>query len=274
MTILFIGASMKKTSLIDSHVHLDLIERYHSHRIQWLMDHSCGVLSWAFVAKPRSIGHLEAGLLNHAECVQRLSATGMECAFLSGIHPRSIPPTLRPEQIETLLAAWQDAPLCLGIGEIGLETGTTLEKEVFIAQLEWARCRRGKSSIVGIHTPRANKRAITKATLKILSEFTDLSSSIVVDHCRPDTIGSVLASGFRAGVTLSPSKTSSEELKGILTDFSDCLDRIMCNTDSGSNFHEDMIRCIKGNEIPQQIRENIFHNNAGRWIAPALMKTS
>lgn len=266
--------------IIDSHVHLDLIERCHPARIQWLKDNACGVVSWSYCEGIGSVSQLKEGLEAIVQCVRRHSAAGLSCHYLIGIHPRSIPPDLNAEQIAPLLNPYLTDPLCRGIGEIGLETGDAREREVFTAQLELGRSLVSRR-IVGVHTPRSDKAAITAMTLSLLAGFRDISSSIVVDHCTIETIGAVLQAGFRAGVTLSPPKTSWYEMKRILAcpalKFSEPLDtgdttpspgdRMMCNTDSGSVFYENVVQLRRTGDVSSSIRDKLFYRNAARFFS-------
>lgn len=254
-------------AIIDSHVHLDLIERYHPHRIQWLKDNNCRVVSWSYFEGVTSVAHLQECLTSKAKCIHKLCKDGLDCLYLAGIHPRSIPPDITPEKIAALLNPFLEDPLCKGIGEIGLETGTTKEQDIFAAQLELGATLRDRSKTVGIHTPRANKQPMTKATLKILRQFSETASAIVIDHCTIDTIADVLNNGFWAGVTVSGQKTSVAELERVLTQHSDRIQRIMCNTDSGSSFFEDTVRLYRNNTFPNATCDQILYRNAARFFS-------
>lgn len=255
-----------KINIIDSHVHLDLIEGHHPHRIQWLKENGCSVVSWSYFEGVDSILKLKKCLESKVQCIEKLSQGGLACHFLAGIHPRSIPPDLKPEQIESLLKPYWENPLCRGIGEIGLETGDAKEQEVFIAQLELGKSALNRGKIIGVHTPRSNKVSVTQATLKILEGFPEISSSTVVDHCTVETIDAVLDAGFWAGVTLSPVKTSWDEMKRMVSICSNRIDRIMCNTDSGSSFFEDAVQSSRTDDLPGPIREKLFHDNAALFF--------
>ncbi len=254
-------------NMIDSHVHLDLIARYHPHRIAWLMQKGCAVVSWAYFDGVQSVTHLKQCLAAKVRCVREQSACGLECYFLAGVHPRSIPSDLRPEQIEGLLAPNLNDPLCLGIGEIGLETGSPQEREVLLAQLELGRHPVRQGAVVGVHTPRANKAAITRATLDLLNGFPDLSSTLVVDHCTPDTIAAVLDAGFWAGVTLSPVKTAWDALNRMAAAESHRLAKIMVNTDSGSDFFDDLVRGRDNADLSDTVRRHLFRETAARFFS-------
>ena len=252
----------KFKNIIDSHVHLDLIARDHPHRIQWLKENYCTVVSWSYFDEIDTVEKLAEGLKSKAMCIKRLSSTGLDCYYLAGVHPRCIPPDLTPEDIAPLLEPYMSDPLCKGIGEIGLENGHGKEQEILAAQLAFGRSILDAGKVIGVHTPRSNKAAIARITLDILRRFQDLSSSLVVDHCTPKTIHDVLDAGFWAGVTLSPAKTSWDELKQMASTCSDHMDRIMCNTDSGSVFFEDVVKFSRNNNLPEVVREKIFYRNA------------
>jgi predicted metal-dependent TIM-barrel fold hydrolase len=253
-------------NIIDSHVHLDLIERHHPYRIQWLKENGCSVVSWSYFEGVDSVWRLQGCLESKAQCIRKHSAAGLSCYYLAGVHPRSIPPDLKPEQIGSLLKSHLEDPLCRGIGEIGLETDDAKEQEVLIAQLELGRSLLHRGKIIGVHTPRSNKLSVTETTLEILGRFPDISPSIVVDHCSIKTIAAVLNAGFWAGVTLSPVKTSWGEMKSILSICPDQIDRIMCNTDSGSEFFEDVVKFCRTDDLPLAIREKVFYRNAAQFF--------
>lgn len=253
-------------TIIDSHVHLDLIARHHPRRLQWLRQNSCSVVSWSFFEGIGSVAELKNGLADKARCLHTQAADGLQCHYLAGVHPRSIPPDLKPEQIAALLGPYLEDPLCRGVGEVGLETGSTREQEVLVAQLEIGRNVTGNGKVIGVHTPRSNKPVISDITLKLLEDFSDLGPSLVIDHCTEVTIRDVLEAGFRAGVTLSPPKTSWEEMKRIVSLCSDHVDRIMCNTDSGEMFFEDIVRFNRSDDLSATIRRKLFHDNAGRFF--------
>lgn len=253
---------------IDSHVHLDLIAQNHPWRIQWLRQNRCAVVSWAFGRKIRTIQALEQYLNAQRRIMKQMVHQGdVRAYYLCGIHPRNIPANMVPGDIADLLKPFLGVPGCLGIGEIGLETGTALEKEFFIAQLELARSLGDSELRIGVHTPRSNKEAVTRQILEVLNPFQDLKAAIVVDHCNARTIGTVLADGYMAGVTLSPPKTSFAELQLMLNEHHGRTHRIMCNTDSGLNFYEDLIRSAACPAIATDTKAAIFHDNAARFFS-------
>lgn len=253
-------------NLIDSHVHLDLVARHHPRRLQWLRENGCAVVSWAYFETVDSLSDLRRGLDETRDFIREQSSAGLACHFLAGVHPRSIPGDLTPEEIKTLLMPYLQDPLCLGIGEIGLETGDSREREVLLAQLELGREMVSQDFVVGVHTPRSNKIEITRQTLELLRDFAELAPGLVVDHATVDTITPILDAGFWAGVTLSPVKTSWDALQEIARVEADRLERIMTNTDSGTDFYEDAVRLRRNEALPEKIRKQLFYTSAAGFF--------
>jgi hypothetical protein len=88
----------------------------------------------------------------------------------------------------------------------------------------------------------------------------------VIDHCTPEIIGEVLSAGFWAGVTLSPIKASTEDVKEIVSRYGNYLSRIMLNTDSGTQFYDDLFTFIQSDELVREIKEKITRSNAERFF--------
>ncbi|HQQ04059.1 MAG TPA: TatD family hydrolase [Kiritimatiellia bacterium] len=250
---------------LDSHMHLDIVHHCHPDRIQWLKDNGCAVVSWAFSPREGETAELARYLKFQAETIQSINEQGLPCRFLAGIHPRNIPGDMDPAQCTEFLGPFLAHPLCLGIGEIGLETGEAREIEFFTAQLAAARDA-GKNCRTGVHTPRKNKPEITSTVLDVLDCFHELHGRLVVDHCTPETIESVLDHGWMAGITLSPVKSSLADLQAIFKVRPDCAARIMCNTDSGMDFYEDLLISNDCFKRSLETRRALFGGNAADFF--------
>ena len=263
--------------IIDSHMHLDNVRRHHPERIRWMVDREIVPVSWAFGDGIDDAGSLKEHLATQAEVICRMNRDGVRCFFLTGIHPRNIPPDLDPGAIEEMVLPHLENPLCLGIGEIGLETGEAGEVEIFNAQLALGDRVAALGKKIGIHTPRGKKSDITGKILEILEGYPELKGRVVVDHCSSETIDLVLRRGHLAGVTLSPVKTSLSELQGIVRRHAERLDRIMCNTDSGTDFYEDLYHAAVSTDIDAVVRAQVtcltasafwgIHGGAGKTKA-------
>ena len=248
--------------IIDSHVHLDHIAGHTPHRIQWLKDRGCAVVSWAWCAKPETVEDMRIYLTGKRAVIHRLNADGLSCGYLAGIHPRNITADMTPEAAVGLVRPFLDDPLCLGIGEIGLEHDDLNEKEILRAQLSLAPVVSAAGKKIGLHTPRGNKTAVTLALLAVLEAMPEIKPMAVIDHCDEKTLPAVLEAGYPAGLTLSPAKTDWHSLPALVETHADAIDRIMCNTDSGTTFHEDLVRAAAAGQIDPAAAGKIFHNNA------------
>ena len=253
--------------LIDSHIHLDMVRTFHPDKVSWLQDHLKTMVSWAFATHIGTKAQLIHYLGQQVRDMEHINgARPGSCFFMSGIHPRSIPRDLKPENVADILEPFLNHPLCLGIGEIGLEIATTLEQEIFEAQLELARSGAAGRGRIGVHTPRRNKNNVTDAILDVLRRFADLSSLIVMDHCTEETLPRVLTAKLRAGVTLSPPKTSVEQLPAILRQHPQAPSRIMCNTDSGEEVFVDLITASEIHILGDSEKKALLAGNAADFF--------
>jgi len=253
---------IKHTRFVDSHVHLDHIQKDRPERIDWLKQEMCLPVSWAFSRRTECEADLRRYLQRQAEAIREINECGLKCFYLSGVHPRNISPDLCPERLQEMILPFLDDPLCIGIGEIGLETGSTHEREVFSSQMEMASEVAQRKKVFGIHTPREKKSEITSRTLSLLESFLPWRDRIVIDHCTDRTIGEVLGLGYWAGVTISPVKASFRDLQEIIKDYPESLDRIMLNTDSGSCYYEDLYLYSCSKESDGSLKQDLTRKNA------------
>ena len=252
--------------MIDSHIHLDLVEQYHPHRIDWLIENGCWVISWAFGNNIRTENDLLIYLHAQVASIERIQTQGLDCRFLAGIHPRNIPMDLDAKDASKLLMPFLEHPLCLGLGEVGLETGSERECDILQNQLGLMDEIRSLGKKIGIHTPRSLKAEVTRTLLDLLKDFPGIHDLTVIDHTTKETLPWILEAGYHAGITASPIKTSVEELTGILSDHALDLDRIMINSDSGSEFYEDVINLNNCSTIDKPVREQILEKTATRFF--------
>ena len=145
-----------------------------------------------------------------------------------------------------------------------MENGTAQEREILCAQIELGLSL-GESRF-GIHTPRMNKGKITRQLLSLLAAYKPLPPMAVIDHCSPEIIGEVLSRGYHAGISLSPSKSSENQLSRMLEQFPRAVDRIMCNTDSSREFFEDLVMAFQSGNFSGETAANIFRNTAARFF--------
>ena len=256
----------KSHRIIDSHIHLDILHRHNPKQIDWMKQNSYVPISWSYAGQADSVAALADYFRGHAELVYDLNNRGLTCFYLAGIHPRCITPDLRPIHIPELLERYLEDPFCLGIGEIGLETGSAMEEDIFSAQLALQDAVVHFAKKLGIHTPRGNKAALTERTLLMLSSFPGIEKVSVIDHCDLATLPRVLDKGFHAGITLSPIKMTLEDMGTVVAQHRNDLGRIMCNTDSGRQLDKNLRLFSISDSFAPEVRQELCYDTASLFF--------
>ncbi len=167
-------------------------------------------------------------LLNHFDRIRkfdtkRAQGYGLKLKVALGIHPANANLTYEPvlEELKTLIL---DEKIKI-IGEIGLDSNTSQEQEVFKKQLELAD---ELQTPVIIHTPRKNKAEVLKDIIKIVDENIN-PKLVVVDHINPNIVESVIDKEYMLGLTVQPQKMSVDECVSILDNYG--FDKFLLNSD-------------------------------------------
>ncbi len=255
-------------AFVDSHIHLDQIYTHHPDHLDWILGKQCLPVSWAWARHAETITDLENYFQNQADVMAEVREGGLNAYFLCGIHPRNITQDMTQADIPKLVLPRLADPACLGVGEIGLEEATDREKEMLGAQLALANLVCGAGKVFGIHTPRTNKQQVLDELLSLLETFDLPKDRVVIDHLTIQTLGPVLERGYWAGVTLSPEKVSAEELTAMLNAYPEAMDRIMVNTDSGTQIFKDMEAFCDFGVLPEGVTRKITRDNALAFYKP------
>ena len=144
---------------------------------------------------------------------KRAADNGLKLYAAIGIHPRSISPDYK-DVLNQLPSLLEDDKV-VAIGEIGLETTAQKEKDIFIEQLQLAQRLEMK---VIMHTPRTNKREVTKTALSLLDDHID-QSLVQLDHVDNSIIDLVVDFKGLRGITVQPQKMNPREAVKLLDDY-------------------------------------------------------
>lgn len=162
---------------------------------------------------------------------KRAKSNGLTLKAALGLHPRSICQDYK--LVLRKLPWFLDHDEVIALGEVGLETASDLEREVFRTQLQMADKLDMK---VAVHTPRRNKREITIKTLSIIERNIN-PSLVVVDHVDPSIIDLVADFEGMLGITVQPQKMTPagavELLEGTFDNYGP--ERFMLDSDMSSS---------------------------------------
>jgi predicted metal-dependent TIM-barrel fold hydrolase len=244
--------------MIDAHIHADC-RPYEDFKLMAI----AGVESAITCAHDPLKMSSSAVILDHFHRIifnesKRAAENGLKLYSALGIHPRSISPDVE--------VAFNKLPLILknenvvAVGEIGLETGSSSEEEIFAKQLRLAQELEMK---IIVHTPRRNKREIAKMTLNILDEYID-ESLVQIDHVDNSIID--LVSDFKGlrGITVQPQKMTPSEAAELLDEYG--TQRFVLDSDMSSSpsdplsvpktVHELKLQGFKKTDIERVSQEN------------------
>jgi uncharacterized protein len=159
--------------------------------------------------------------------VKRAADNGLKLYVALGIHPRSICKDF--EVVLDDLPSLLENELVVAIGEIGLETASKVEQDVFKRQLQMAQDLEMK---VIVHTPRRDKREITPTTLSIIQECID-PSLVQIDHVDTSIIDLLADFEGIRGITVQPQKMTPQQAVQLLDEYGS--DKFVLDSDLSSS---------------------------------------
>lgn len=145
--------------------------------------------------------------------LKRAASNGLKLYGALGIHPRSI--SIDVERALHELRSYLQKENVVAVGEIGLESASESEKEIFKSQLKLAEDLKMKAVV---HTPRSKKKAITKITASIIEENID-PEMVIIDHVDNNIIDDVIELGSMLGITVQPLKMTPEEAISLFSEY-------------------------------------------------------
>lgn len=156
----------------------------------------------------------------------RLEGVGIRPVIGVGIHPRNIPRTGRSDALDYVEEYLASADV---LGEVGLETGSDLEREILARQLDVAE-RLDKPVIV--HTPRSGKAEALRLILRVLGDSRLQPERVLIDHLTPELIREV-PRGYYLGLTVQPGKLNEGQVAQALEAVHDRRLLMVVDSDAG-----------------------------------------
>jgi predicted metal-dependent TIM-barrel fold hydrolase len=194
---------------------------------------------------------------------ERQKQYGIHALPAIGVHPRCIPVeglSRALERVEALLAERK----AVAVGEVGLETGNSQERDVLAAQLAIARDR---SVPVIVHTPRVDKARLLDQILPLVEKSKVDPAKVVIDHLTGELVGKVRERGLLAGLTVQPGKLTAEGVLAVVREHG--ADGILVDSDA-AHVTADLLavprvaRCLESAGIAPQEVARVTGGNAAR----------
>ncbi|MBX3475171.1 MAG: TatD family hydrolase [Planctomycetes bacterium] len=158
--------------------------------------------------------------------VKRAADYGIKHFCTIGLNPKEAGDDRVNKDVMAILPQWVKHPMCLAIGEIGLDAHTPKEEEYLLKQLELAK---QVNLPIMVHTPHREKFKGTKRIIDTCKEVGMNPDMVLIDHNNEETIPITKEAGYWAGHTIYPvTKLSPERACNILKKFG--TERMMLNS--------------------------------------------
>lgn len=138
----------------------------------------------------------------------RAGQFGIKHFCTMGLNPKEANDDLVRDGVLESLPRYLEKDGVVAVGEIGFDSMTAAEEEVFAAHLALAR-EHDLPALV--HTPHRDKLAGTRRTMEIVEESGLPPERILVDHNNELTVGEVIDSGCFVGFSIYPNTKMDED---------------------------------------------------------------
>ncbi len=261
-----------KIRAMDSHLHADILAKDRPGFETIYEQNFCGAISWSYVEDIKSYKRYPI-FWDELGSLCRDISKRVPFFYMVGIHPRSIPEDVEgikglPLEIERAFEKCLSDPLCLGMGELGIDSKEFLEQEIYVFrhQLDWCVNNLPADKRIGIHTPKNNKEEMTEKILRILEEYSSLKDRIIIDHTTPVTWQWVFEEGYMCGVTLQKGKCSIEDLQEIIQNDLKRAEKTILNSDSGSEVSDFFMEFLKKRPFDEIINQKLLLDNSVKFF--------
>lgn len=195
--------------------------------------------------------------------IKRAAENGLKLYTAIGIHPRSISKDFT-KALEAL-PVWLENENVVAIGEIGLEKASDLEKKVFKSQLKLAESMKMK---VVVHTPRKNKKEVSKITASIIEENID-PKYVIIDHVDQSIVEDVIELDSMLGITVQPQKMTPDEAVSLILEYG--FEKVTIDSDISSSPSDSLsvpktVHKMKLAGFKEEDIQKISHDNAAMFF--------
>lgn len=245
-------------TLVDSHIHVTMLN------YEGLQAMSEGGIKKAITCAIVLGAQYAESYFDHFSSItgfyrNNAKSLGIELYSTIGVHPAGIPKDW--VRVIDALPNLLDTESVVGIGEIGMNSGSQLEQDVLKAQFEVAR---DKNKPVIVHIPFENRLPIFELTLNIASSTGIPPHLLVIDHANLDIIDQITEYGAIPGITIRSRNVTLDILSENIGKFSTG----MINSDYSNLFPNDptavikTYRYLKEKGVNEEIINNLTRNRA------------
>ncbi|GAB6180636.1 TatD family hydrolase [Desulfotomaculum defluvii] len=184
---------------------------------------------------------------------------GIKLYSAIGVHPAGIPHDWT--RVIDALPEYLKLENVVGLGEVGMNQGSQLEKDVLKAQFEVAR---DQNVPVIVHIPFQNRLQITELTLNIAAQVSIPANLLIIDHINLDILNQVNQFGAVPAITIRSRNVTVEALYENIEQFQ----HGMLNCDFSNLFPNDPTAVIKAYQylkskgVSDTIIDNLTRNKA------------
>ncbi|MCD7781273.1 MAG: TatD family hydrolase [Methanosphaera sp.] len=212
--------------IIDAHVHADTrpfedFKNMHMGGVEAIV--SCAHDPLEMKKSNVTIEHLNR-IVNDEP--KRVARNNVKMYVAVGIHPRAIPDDY--ENVLNVLPEYFKMDHVIAVGEIGLDSITPIQEEVFIKQLQYAD--ENKLNVI-VHTPRGRKAEVTPRTIELLDEYIN-PKQVQLDHIDFSIVDMAIDKDYSLGITVQPEKMSVDATVKLLDEYG--YDHFVLDTDMSS----------------------------------------
>ncbi|MBI5681087.1 MAG: TatD family hydrolase [Methanobacterium sp.] len=195
--------------------------------------------------------------------IKRAAENGLKLYAAIGIHPRSISKDFK-RALEAL-PSWLKNDCIVAIGEIGLEKASDSEKEIFKRQLQLAEDLKMK---VVVHTPRTNKKDVSKVTASIIEETID-PALVIIDHVDKTIVDDVIELDSMLGITVQPQKMTPDEAVSLIAEYG--FEKFTIDSDISSSPSDSLsvpktVHKMKLAGFEEKYIKKVSHDNAAMFF--------
>jgi len=249
--------------MIDSHTHIQLISYY-----DLKLMHKYGIDSLVTCVGSAPVANSYLTIIDVMSTTLNLyrkngREIGIDVFLGMGINPRNIP--MDWEKSINAFSDFINKNDIIAIGEVGLDSGSDIEINVF---REMVKLAKDYEKPLIIHTPNERRLEIVNEEIKIIEEIGISKDLVEIDHAGMDILPLIKEHGLNFGITVKVNRLSKNDVLKNIHEF----ERGMLNSDVTNVNDSDplavpnTVKFLKNHDVKDDIIERIADRNARKFF--------